>query len=226
MRTVAVHFTVTIMLMLFACLCSPLRALPVTPPLDSLAGLTPGVSTLADAVNNWGSYDVAMPGEFALYAGGERVTKQFRWSAGITDGQTAIVAETPLCSPQIEAVVVNMYPGIATSRGLTTLVSENQVTTLYGIPDRVFRITLPNAPPYPGQNSCYLELYYVQCGLLVVMGEITDRQNWTVIKLLMTYPTYLRNAIAERTRLAMNTGRVADYTEGYRAWVRMAVPPA
>jgi hypothetical protein len=71
-----------------------------------------------------------------------------------------------------------------------------------------------------------MELYYMNQGLVVILDQIPGRSNWTITKLVLTYPAYLRNAVALRTREALATGHVLDITNSYRVWARMAVPPA
>lgn len=221
MRTMAVKLLViTLFGWLVGLWCVvPGRAFPVTPPRETLGGLTPGISTVGDASRLYGVYDVVLPGDFSQYAGGPRATKAYRWTTGLHGKVPGLIVETPIGSPVITTVVVDSYPGIGTACGLMTLVPEQQVPMLYGLPDYAYELN------FNGQSVLFRELYYVNRGLLVVLGQVEGRPNWTVVKLILTYPTYLRNAVAVRTRYASAGQTVEDITDSYRVWTHMAVYP-
>lgn len=223
MRTMVARFTFTALLGLLFGLwgAQPAPAFPLAPPQETIAGLTPGVSTVADASRLFGVYDVVLTGRYSQYAGGPRASKAYRWVSGGAHGNVpGLVIETGFRSPRIEMVVVDGYPGICTSAGLMAFTAEPQVVELYGLPDYAFEISLDN------QSQVFHELFYVDQGLLVVLGQISERPNFTVTKLILTYPTYLRNAIAMRERYAMDGLIVEDITASYRSWIRTVVPPA
>jgi hypothetical protein len=93
------------------------------------------------------------------------------------------------------------------------LVPEGRVLGLYGVPDYAYDVNLN----YDTLN--YRELYYVRRGLLVVLGQMDGWPNWTVAKLILTYPAYLRNAVAARAAYAlsgvMSGVNVEDTTGAY-----------
>ncbi|HEY3377589.1 MAG TPA: hypothetical protein VGL77_08845 [Armatimonadota bacterium] len=207
-----------LILSLLVCLFSlaPAHAFPVAPPLESLAGLTPGISTLSDAAQLYGGYDVVLPGNFSSYVSGERATRAYRWTNGLLGQLPGLVVETSYASQRIDLIAIDDYPGMATSRGLTALVPEQRVVELYGFPDYAYELK------FADESILFHELFYIDRGLLVVLGQVNGRTNWTVSKLILTYPTSLRNAVSLRNRYAMNGQIVEDITDVYRVWARMA----
>jgi len=196
----------------------PGRSLRLSPPCEQLGGLTPGVSSLHDAEHLFGKYDIAMPGDVAQYAGGTEVTKAFRWAAGMTLSGPTIVVETTLGSRTIAAIMVNNYPGVATSRNLMAFTPENRAIELYGQPDYAFQFRMPD-------GGSYREILYLDKGILLVLNQVAGRPNWQVTKLILTFPQYLNNAVALRMRDARLGGSVEDITYAYRVWTRLALPP-
>lgn len=214
MRTVTV-FIAALVLVVFAVgpmPCQGQRVLP-TPP-ESLGGLTPGVSFLADALRDYSAYDVALPGEAEAFAGGSPATKAYIWSPGVFLNRRGLTVETPINAPVITTIMVDMYPGVATSRGLSALTSEDRVRELYGMPDYAFDHVIFSPP--------VRELYYLDLGLLIVLDHIPGRPNWTVTKIILTYPTYLRSAVSQRMQETLTTHRVEDSTSFYRVWARIS----
>ena len=175
---------------------APVHAFPLVPPPETLAGLTPGISTVADASRLFGVYDQMAPGHFSGYAGGSHAANSYAWTTGTWGNVPGLYVETSIGSPLINMVVVDDYPGLGTSCGLKALMSERQVIRLYGYPDYAYEITFDSG------GTVFHELYYVERGLLVVLEQVNGRMNWTISKLILTYPTYLRNAVAQRSRYA------------------------
>ena len=218
MRTVAAQIAAVIVLGLLAGPLStlPCRALSYPPPPECLASLTPGVSTLAQAFQLLGPCDAVLPGEAAYYAGGVRSTKSYVWVIGDTLGQPKLTIETPIGSSIITLIMVDLLPGIATSRGLTTLVEDSTAFRLYGLPDFAFERTVVDPP--------VRELFYLHQGLILVLSQLPGRPNWTITKVILTYPTYLLNAVALRERDVLANRQIEDVTYAYRVWARMEVP--
>ena len=187
--------------------------LPISLPQDTLAGLIPGINTVADASRLYGVYDVRLPGDYLAYAGGTYATNAYRWTTGTNGKVPGLIVETAIGSPRIDAVVVDEYPGLPTANGLMALDPEQRVIQLYGLPDYAYEL-------YFGGNLDYRELFYVNRGLLVVLEQINGRMSWMVSRLVLTYPTYLRNAVAVRTRAAIVGPVVTDITDSYQVWVR------
>ena len=222
MRIITAQLAVASLLMLISGMVTttPGRAFPVTYPTEQLAGLWPGISTLDDAVRLYGAYDIAMSGRVTGYAGGSLATKAYRWSPGPTYGSPGLVVETPIGSSQIITVMIDAYPGLGTSLGLTPLTSDLNAVKLYGLPDYVFKYQ------FEGFNSG-LEMFYLREGLLVLATGVPSRPNWTITKIILTSPTYLQNAVAMNTRAALGErSRVEDFTNMYRVWAQQAAPPA
>ncbi len=218
MRTVsAAIFVLTWLGLLIGLLgVSPCRAFTLAPPPESLAGLVPGVNGLGDAVGMHGNFDVCLPGVAEYYAGGESASKAYQWVVGDVLGRPGLTVETSLGSGQISLVMVDMFPGIRTSRGLSVLQPENAAVALYGFPDFAYEMTMVDPP--------VRELFYLDHGLIVLMRELPGRPNWTIVKLIVTYPLYLKNAVALRTRESLVNGHIVDITDSYRVWARMALP--
>jgi hypothetical protein len=220
MRTIATYITVTTLLGLLFGLCGlmPAQAFPLTPPHETLAGLSPGINTVADASRLYGDYDTVLPGLVAGYAGGPHGTHSYRWTDGTIGRGPGFSVETEIGSPVIAYVVDDDYPGFSTSRGLTALVPEERVLRLYGVPDYAYDVHLNS------DTLQFRELYYVNCGLLVVLGQMEGRPNWTVEQLILTYPTYLLNAVAARAAYAasgvMSDAYVEDITGEYTVRTR------
>ena len=220
MRTIAGRTLLTLLcgwILGLWCL-TPARAFPIAPPLESLAGLTPGMNTVADAERLFGMYTTALPGDFSAYSGGPYASNAYRWTTGMEGVLPGLVVETALGSPTINCIVVDQYPGLATSHGLMALVSESRVTEIYGRPDFVFSISSPSA------DEEFHELYYIERGLLIVTGDEESRANLTVLRIILTYPTFLRNAIAARACYARNGLYIEDISESYATWAHMAYP--
>lgn len=148
---------------------------------------------------------------------GERATRAYLWTPGSTLDHTGLVVETSLGASRISLVMVDTFPGLCTSRGLSVLQPDDSARQLYGMPDFVFEWQSVDPP--------VRELFYVNTGLLVVINQVPGRPNWTITKLILTYPLYLRNAVTERVRESMATHHVEDVTYSYRVWARMAIPP-
>lgn len=223
MKKMAARFIITICTSVLAGLftLTPVRALPaMTLPTERLGGVAPGISTVPDAVRTYGEYDLRVSGEAAYYVGADEATHAYLWSPGLSISRQGLVLETPINSPVVSLVMVNLYPGIGTSRGLTTLVPEQRAVELYGMPDYAYELSF--------NGTRYRELYFLDEGLYVLLGVMQGRPNWTITKLVVTYPNYLRNAVARRAQAALVTRDVVveDITYSYRVWVRLAVPPA
>jgi len=220
MRIVAVRILTLLWLGLFIGLSSllPAQAFTLLPPTESLAGLTPGVSTMADAVRLHGAFDITVPGIVEQYAGGNPATDQHRWSLGPSLGKPGLLVETSRRSKLIEVVMIDTYPGLSTKSGLTSLVSDGRAIELYGLPDYAFE--------FSGDDCWFREMYYIDQGLLLMLNQVPGRPNWTITKVILTYPTYLRNAVSLRERYALSgCGVVDDITSTYRVWARMATQP-
>jgi hypothetical protein len=196
----------------------PGRAVNPLVPQETLFGLKPGESTVADAVRILGRYDVKMPGSVAFIAGGERFTLEYRWNHDIATTERGLAVSTSQGSTRINLILVDTYPGITTGRGLGALTSENEALVIYGLPDFAF------AWHFGDKQAC--ELFYLREGLILGLTQIPGRPNWTVTKIILTFPTYLRNAISQRTIMAItDPGHVEDITYRYRVWARLAIPP-
>jgi len=186
------------------------------PPPEQIACLTPGISTLTQAIQVLGPYDAILPGEAELYAGGERATKSYVWVVGATLGQPGITVVTHIGSPIITLIMVDLMPGVATAHGLTTLVEDSVARQVYGLPDFAFERTVVDPP--------VRELFYLHRGLILVLSQVTGRPNWTITKMILTYPTFLLNAVALRERDVLANRQIEDVTYAYRVWARMEVP--
>jgi len=219
MRTVIVSVLTILLSGLLASLASavPHSVLDLTPPTESLGGLRPGVSTLADAQQVYGNHGLAFIGGMEAFAGGSRGTKAYRWTPGPTYYAPGLIAETPIGSTLITTVALDRYAGHRTSRGLTTFISDSEVNDLYGQPDFAFERQV--------DYHTILELYYFDEGLLIVLNEVPNRPNWTVTQIILTYPAYLRVKVGLRTREAQSAQNVRDITRLYRVWAQLAVSP-
>lgn len=197
----------------------PARTSPFALPTEKLAGLTPGVSTVADAECLHGKYDLAMPGDVLGYAGGASASKAYYWSCRPTLNWHGMVVETSFRSSVISAVMVDAYPGVATRCGLTTLMSDRKALDLYGLPNYAFE--------FRSDDYWFRELYYLDQGLLLVLNQVPERPDWTITTMILTYPSYLRNAVATRTQYTLACGRrvVVDITHSYQVWARLAYSP-
>ena len=218
MRTRAAHIIAVVVLVIVAGLLStmPCSAFAYAPPPDAIACLTPGVSTLTQATQHLGIFDAALPGQVEYYAGGDRATKSYIWTVGGLLGQPGITVETAIGSPVISLIMVDLFPGIGTSRGLTAIAPDVQARALYGMPDFVFERTIVDPP--------VRELFYLNAGLLLVAQQLPGRPNWTITKIILTYPTFLYNAVAQRERDVVATNRqIEDVTYAYRVWARMEI---
>ncbi len=195
----------------------PARADSALAPHETLLGLTPGVSTVEDAVRVLGRYDVSMPGSVAFLVGGERFSIEYRWAHDIATTYRGIAVSTTQGSRRINLIMVDTYPALTTGGGLGTLTSESEALAIYGLPDFAFAWRIND------KQAC--ELYYLHEGLLLVLAQIPGRPNWTITKIILTFPSYLRNAISQRSVLAQYDRRVEDITYSYRVWARLAIPP-
>lgn len=184
-------------------------------PSESLAGLKPG-NAIGEATERYGSYDIILPGFTEFYAGGSRATHAYNWTIGSTYGGRALSVESTYGSKTINVVMVDRYPALGTSRGLQVFMPEDAVWQLYGTPDFAFEWTV--------LDPSVVELFYLDEGLIVVLSQLPGRPNWTVTKLILTYPDYLNNAVAMRERQGLATHDVQDITRIYRVWSRMAQP--
>jgi len=210
--------------MMMLCILTGLAGIAVVPyspppPPESLAGLVPGVSTVGDAIARYGEFDVALPGHISYLIAGIPASKEYQWSVGNVLGRRALSVETDIGGGIVNLVIVDQFPGLLTSRGLGVLMPESSIWRLYGMPDFAYewRITLTDDP--------ILELIYVNQGLYIGLQRIPGRTNWMVTKLVLTYPAYLHNAVALRTRQALTTPRVMDVSRSYRVWAQMADTP-
>ncbi|HEX2949336.1 MAG TPA: hypothetical protein VHV83_07180 [Armatimonadota bacterium] len=211
-------FVISLLVWLLGLWClTPVQAFPIASPTESLAGLTPGINTIADASRLYGVYNVRLPGDFLAYLGGPYASHAYRWTNGLNGKVPGLIIETAIGSPRIDAVVVDEYPGLATSCGLMALTPERSVLSLYGSPNYAYEITL-------GNNRVFRELYFIDRGLLVVLGHEFGIPNWTVSRIILTYPTYLRNAVSKRYRYALNGQYVEDVICSYRARRPMPLP--
>lgn len=193
-------------------------AISLQSPSESLGGLTPGKDTIRDAEKCYGAYSAIISGEGTYYAGGDQSSNAYLWPGNEIVGQRGLIIETSLTSRRIELIMVDMYPGIGTSCSLTALAPESEVTERYGTPDYAYQVRVA--------NRVFRELFYVNKGLLVVLAQVPGRPNWTVTKLILTYPAYLRNGVAMRTQYAQQRKTaIEDITYSYRVWVGMAIPP-
>ena len=189
---------------------------PPPPPSESLAGLVPGVSRVSDAVNQFGAYDIILPGFAEFFVGGGRATKSYEWSIGLTLGQRILTVEATIGEEVINLVIADQHPGLATSRGLRPLLPEHAAWELYGMPDFAFEWTF--------FQPSILELFYLDEGLILIMKQVPGRLNWTITRIILTYPSYLGNAVVLRVRESLATHNVRDITYSYRVWSQMAVP--
>jgi len=217
MKTVVAHLAILMWLSLLLGLVSAAgAAIGLRPPAETLAGLKPGANTISDAVHQYGSYDIMLPGWTEFYAGGGRATHAYDWTIGGTYGGRALSLESTIGSNTINVVMVDRYPALATSRGLRVFMTESVAWALYGMPDFAFEWTI--------LDPSVIELFYMEQGLIVVLSQVPGRDNWTITKLVLTYPGYLSNAVAMRERQALATHDVEDITQSYRVWSRMARP--
>jgi len=217
MKTVVAHLTVLIWLSLLLGLVSqPGMASRPQSPSESLAGLVPGVNTVRDAVQRFGAYDIVLPGWTEFYAGGGRATHAYNWTIGATYGDQALSVESTIGENTLNVVMVDRYPALATSRGLRVFMPDYEALARYGMPDFAFEWTV--------LNPSVIELFYIDKGLIIVLSQVPGLRNWTITKLILTYPGYLNNAVAMRERQALATHDVTDITRSYRVWSRMAQP--
>ncbi|MHB0937212.1 MAG: hypothetical protein ACYDCO_02255 [Armatimonadota bacterium] len=216
MKSVVAHLAILIWLLLLVGLVSQAGAADgLKPPPESLAGLKPG-DTVGEATNRYGTYSIILPGFTEFYAGGGRATHAYDWTIGATYSGRALSVETTIGSKTINVVMVDRFPTLATSRGLRVFMPEDAVRELYGMPDFAFEWTV--------FRPSVIELFYLDRGLIVVLSELPGQTNWTVTKLILTYPDYLSNAVAMRERQALATREIQDITRMYRVWARMAQP--
>ncbi len=185
------------------------------PPSESLIGLTPGRHTVTDAVRVLGRYDLSQPGSASFYAGGDRASTAYRWSPGTVAPSRGITVETAVGGTRISVIMIDSYPGLGTAKGLTTLVGDERAVELYGLPDYVFE--------WRFGSNLYRELFYIDEGLHLVLGQVPGRPNWTIIKMLLAYPAFLSNAVSVRFDLAARHDRVEEITGQYRTWARHAI---
>ncbi len=199
----------------------PVQAFPLMPPQEKLAGLTPGCSTLADAEVLHGRWSNVMPGNVESYVGGAAGTKAYDWSSGPLLGRPDLVVETSYGSSLVSTVMVNAYPGLGTSRGLTALSPDSEALRLYGAPDFAFECI--------NEEYWFRELYYLDQGLLLFCEQVPGRPDWTITKIILTFPVNLRTTVALRERYALTEGHrinVSDITSQYRrVWAHMAGAP-
>ncbi len=216
MKRFAAHVTATAIVMMLLGGMYPVRAAEPSPARESLAGLTPGVSTIDDAVHACGSYDVVLPGEVTAYAGGSYATRGFMWAPGSTLSSIGLVVETPAKSKTVSAIMLAFDPRWSTARGLRVLAPEREVARLYGAP--TFAFELHDA------DVRVRELHYPDLGLLVGMAWSPGRAGWCVSHLIVAPPETLYAGVAYRARLAFIGTAVEDITYAYRAWARAATP--
>ncbi|HOF86899.1 MAG TPA: hypothetical protein PLZ36_02185 [Armatimonadota bacterium] len=197
--------------------CLPAGAQAPAAPPETLAGLTPGRVLLADAVRVLGGYDAAVPGSMSYFSGGEALSRAYRWAPGDIGPYRGVTVETGYRDARVNLIMVDSYPGLGTGRGLTTLVGDDVAVRLYGLPDFAFEWQIGYAR--------YRELFYLDAGVHLVLSQITGRPNWTITRLILTYPAYLRNGVSWRVEMVRRGARVEDITAGYRVWARLAIPP-
>jgi len=216
MKSVVAHLTILIGFILAVGMVSQAGAAEkLQSPSESLAGLKPG-NAIGTATERYGSYDIVLPGFTEFYAGGSRGTNAYNWTIGSTYGERALSLESTYGSKTIHVVMVDRYPGLGTSRGLQVFMPEDAVGQIYGMPDFAFEWTV--------LDPSVIELFYIDEGLIVVLSQMPGRPNWTVTKLILTYPDYLNNAVAMRERQGLASHDVQDITRMYRVWSRMAQP--
>jgi hypothetical protein len=217
MKSVVAHIAVLLWLSLLLGLVNlPGMAAGKQPPSESLAGLRPGVSTIRDAVQRYGAQSIILPGWTEFYAGGGRATHAYNWTISAGYGARALSVETTIGENTVNVVMVDRYPALSTSRGLRVFMPESDAWAHYGMPDFVFEWTV--------LRPSVVELFYLDEGLIVVLSQVPGRRNWTITKLILTYPGNLNNAVAMRARQALATREVEDITQSYRVWSRMAQP--
>jgi hypothetical protein len=187
------------------------------PPPESLMGLTPGKATLADALRILGRNDVSLPGSMTYFSGGGSLSLAYRWSPGSMSPWRGITVETDYGSDRVNLVMIDTYPGLGTSRGLTTLVSDDVAVRLYGMPDFVFEWRIG--------YTLFRELFYLDEGVHLVLSQLAGRPNWTITRLILTYPAYLRNGVSWRMTMVSQGARVEEIGSNYRVWARLAIPP-
>lgn len=193
------------------------QAFSLRAPSERLGGLTPGKDTIRDAEQRFGKSDIVIPGRATYYAGGSQTSQAYLWSGNELLGQRGLTIETSRSSRRIELIMVDLYPGIGTSRSLMALDSEDAVSTHYGAPDFAYAVRM--------RSQAFRELFYIDQGLLVVLAQQPGRMEWIVTRLILTYPAFLRNGVAARAQYArQRNGVVEDITPGYRAWAHMVRP--
>jgi|GEM_PF-2157188 len=217
MKTDVAHIAVIILLSLMLGLVNlPGMAADMKPPSETLAGLKPGVSSVKDAVQQLGSYSIITTGWTEFYAGGGRATSAYNWTIGGGYGTRALSVETTVGQTTVNVVLVDRHPLFGTSRGLRVFMPESDVWARYGMPDYAFEWTV--------LRPSVVELFYLDEGLIVVLSQVPGRLNWTITKLILTYPSYLFNAVSMRERQSLATHQVIDITRSYLVWTRMAQP--
>lgn len=185
-------------------------------PSEAIIGLAPGKNTVNDAIRTLGRYDLSMPGSASFYAGGDRASTAYRWSPGITSASRGITVETAIGGTTITVIMIDSYPGLSTEKGLTTLVGDERAVELYGLPDYVFE--------WRFGDQLFRELFYIDEGLQLVLAQVPGRANWTITKMLLSYPAFLCNAVSMRFQMAQNHDRVEEISSQYRTWARHAIP--
>lgn len=212
---IAVSVRITYLTLLGLLLLSHFARAYTSPP-ETLAGLTPGVSRLADATAAFGQYSASMPGKATFIVGGAPYSIAFRWAVDVITPLRGFSIEMAPSSEFLDLILVEAYPGLATSRGLTTLVDEHAVIDRYGLPPYAFEWLLG--------YTRVRELYYPEMGLYIGLAQVTGRPNWTVTKLALTYPDYLRNGVSQRVTMTGYEPRLEDITQSYRVWASLAIP--
>lgn len=199
-------------------LAMPVRSeLTAASPNETLLGLTPGKQTVPDAVRILGRYDIILPGQVSGGVGGDIYSTAYRWSPGLLTATRGVTIETSHGSDRINLVMIDSYPDLGTSRGLTTLVSDTTAVRLYGLPDHVFE--------WRRGDVLARESFYFDEGLYLVLLQIPGEPNWTITKIILTYPAFLRNAVSVRIGMVLRRDGVEDITSSYRVWARLAIPP-
>ncbi|HOF86900.1 MAG TPA: hypothetical protein PLZ36_02190 [Armatimonadota bacterium] len=180
-----------------------------TAPPESLNGLRPGTLTLDDLTAKMGKPDMVQTGGMLELYGGPADSEAYGWFMIDNPGYTVpdLAVETARGSDRVDLVMAIGFDGLKTEKGITCFMTEREMLDAYGKPDFVFAV--------PMQGFTLREFYYINQGISFDVAPLgpgsAERQ---VIAIYVTYPEYLKDAVALRhTYISEGIGR--DITTSY-----------
>jgi len=181
----------------------------LTPPPESLNGLRPGTLTVKDLNDKYGKPDVTNDGGLLGLYGGAEQSNLYGWFMVQNPNYTVpdLAVETAKDSDRVDLVMSIGYDGLKTEKGIACFQSEDDVIKAYGQPDFVFAV--------PMQGFVLRELYYVDEGISFDMAPMDAGGDRAVAAIYVTYPEYLRQAIAIRQKY-ISQGVGQDITNQYK----------